>query len=912
MDAIEQFRAALAGRGIIPPEQLLTDGRLHRCDAEGKHGKKDAAYVLHLDGLPAGGFENHRDGQGWENWHAETGRTLSAAEQAQYRVKLESIQQHRRAEDAKLKQQAQTTAQQLWEKARPCTHHPYLARKKISACGAKCLDADTARAIVPHLLPALPGELLLLPLRDSTGTLHSLQWMTETGDKRFLKDGRKQGCYFSIGKPDRVLCIAEGFATAASIHESTQHAVAVAFDAGNLLHVARALREKFPDLLLVFCADDDHNTEGNPSLTKAQEAARAVNGVVAVPEFDGDRSADATDFNDLHQIGGCAAVARCIEATLQSASITEQGVQDATKGREQSTGAEPTTCPYADGRFEITPDGVFFQSDTTDRDGSPKPPLLICSPLHVKAQTRDNNNTAWGRLLHWQDNDGAPHQWSVPSSMLQDDGLELRRMLAEKGLVISPSKPARALLPAYLQKWPVASRARCVDKLGWYGKVYVLPDETIGHSDEQVVYQNVHAIEPGLSSKGTSRQWRDLIASAAAGNSRLVFALSAAFAGPLVELAGIDSGGFHLKGVSSTGKSTALKLAASVWGEPERYCRAWRATTNGLEGLAVLHNDNTLILDELGQLDSKQMGEAAYMLANGQGKNRSNVSGNARHAARWRLLFLSSGEQTLADLMMQAGQEIRLADIEADAGAGMGIFEQLHGAVNASDFVQELNENAKFYYGAVGMEWLRHIVSDQASLPEQLAASIEQFVQILSLPPDAHGQIHRVACRFALAAAAGELATHYGLTGWNEGEAFNAAKTCFTAWLDGFGGTDNRERRRLLEQVRAFFEVHAQSRFERINARGERHVNANGEQRIPNRAGFYWDGEMGTQEYLVLPEVFKREVCQGFDQKRAIRTLLDAGWLVPGKDGASSQKPYVSGYGQPRCYVLNAKMWSGE
>jgi len=257
-DVIEHFRAALIGRGIIPPQQIIADGKLHRCDAEGKHGKKDAAYVLHLDGLPAGGFENHRDGIGWENWHAETGRSLTNAEREQHRARMEAMQQQRSAEKAAREQRAQETAGALWTRARHCTGHPYLERKGIQAHGARILSATDAYGTTRNLPSGLTGDLLLIPVWGTDRVLHNLQLITAAGDKRFLPGARKRGCYFAIGTPDVGLCIAEGFATAASIHESTGCAVAVAFDAGNLLEVARALREKFPALTLVICADDDH------------------------------------------------------------------------------------------------------------------------------------------------------------------------------------------------------------------------------------------------------------------------------------------------------------------------------------------------------------------------------------------------------------------------------------------------------------------------------------------------------------------------------------------------------------------------------------------------------------------------------------------------------------------------------
>jgi len=97
-------------------------------------------------------------------------------------------------------------------------------------------------------------------------------------------------------------------------------------------------------------------------------------------------------------------------------------------------------------------------------------------------------------------------------------------------------------------------------------------------------------------------EWRDTIGQLSSGNSRLMFAISTAFAPTLAKLVGEDSGGFHFRGASSSGKTTALKVAASVWGKPDVYCRLWRSTTNGLEGLAALHNDGLLILDELSQI----------------------------------------------------------------------------------------------------------------------------------------------------------------------------------------------------------------------------------------------------------------------------------------------------------------------
>lgn len=567
----------------------------------------------------------------------------------------------------------------------------------------------------------------------------------------------------------------------------------------------------------------------------------------------------------------------------------------------------PNTCKYGGGRFTLSEQGVQFIG--SDDEGNDKSPVWVCSPLGVIAKTRDSRSGEWGRLLEWHDDDGVRHQWAMPLELLEGDGVDVRRELARLGLHIATSKSGRDLLAAYLKVWPVNQRARCVDRLGWHGAVYATPAETIGAAEEMVVFQNAQAVEPALAVAGTAAGWRESVSALAAGNSRLVFALSVAFAGALTHLVGEDSGGFHLRGKSSSGKSTALKVAASVWGDPAGFVRVWRATANGLEGLAALHNDGLLILDELSQCDPKEAGEAAYLLANGQGKARAGRTGAARASQRWRLLFLSAGEESLSALMARAGrkanagQEIRLADFDADAGAGMGAFEDLHGQASPATLALALKDAAAKQHGAVGLAWLRAVVADRDVLVDYVGEELRRLVAAL-VPKGAAGQVERVARRFALVAVAGELATQYQLTAWSSGESERAAAACFASWLEGFGGIGNREERAVLSQVRAFFEAHGASRFEDISATEE--------PRIVNRAGFFRD-VAGAREFLVLPEAFKNEVCKGLDAKAAEKVLLVKGWLQPGGDGRPTQKPRLPGLGTAtRVYVFTSKLWEAD
>lgn len=557
------------------------------------------------------------------------------------------------------------------------------------------------------------------------------------------------------------------------------------------------------------------------------------------------------------------------------------------------------SCQYGNGRFEITKSGVQFLGK--DKDGNEQPPKWICSPLHVIAKTRDDKNGEWGRLLEWPDDDGKKHQWAMPLELLESDGTEVRRELARQGLHISSNLYERGLLSAYIKTWPVEARARCVDRLGWHGNVFVTPSGPIGETGELIVFQNAHATEPAYSESGTANKWRDSVASLAAGNSRLVFAISNAFAGALADIAGEDSGGFHLRGASSSGKSTALKLAASVWGSPASYVRLWRGTVNGIEGLATLHNDGLLILDEIGQIDPGAAGDVAYLLANGQGKARALRNGQAKAAQHWRLIFLSAGEESLSAIMTKAGkktsagQEIRLADIEADAGASMGMFEELHGYPSPAALASAIKEASALYYGTAGIAWLHRLADSRERLADYITDSIKQFVAEIA-PTGAAGQVERVARRFALVAVAGELATYYGLTGWAEGEATQAARKCFASWLESFGGSGNREERAILAQARAFFETHGASKFE--------YLKATDDQRIHNRAGFYRANENGDHEYLVLHEAFRREICQGYDEKTVKDILIKAGMLLPSKYGKPTQPIRLPGLGTTKVYVI--------
>lgn len=225
--------------------------------------------------------------------HRREQSELTPDERKRYAQRMDALRRNHEAEQRQRQAEAAAASAARWVAAVPAQDHPYLKAKNVRAHGIR-LEA---------------GHTLLVPVRDIQGRMHSLQSIAPDGTKMFMPGGRTKAGYHAIGKPSGRLVICEGYATGATVHEQTGHAVAVAFNAANLLPVAKALRAKLPCVTLVLGADDDWKTEGNPGLTAATEAAKAVGGLLAVPNFAGLMRGDKdTDFNDLHRLAGAVEV----------------------------------------------------------------------------------------------------------------------------------------------------------------------------------------------------------------------------------------------------------------------------------------------------------------------------------------------------------------------------------------------------------------------------------------------------------------------------------------------------------------------------------------------------------------------------------------------------------------------------
>lgn len=309
----------MEANGLVPGK-LLTDGQIHRCGTADKPHSQNGWYIVHADTPVSGAYGDWQTGDSYK-FCSKGESELTPEERDHLKARYVADKKHRQEETAKRHAEALLEASRILDgSVLAPDDHPYLVHKGVKAAGNLRIVAD-GRLIVPVL--------------DQQGTITSLQFIADGGDKRFLPGGKIKGGYFPIPaaneKKAGPLFICEGYATGATIHQATGDAVLVAFSCGNLLAVSEMARAQYPARKIVVCADDDTKTESNPGIARATEAALAAKALLAVPKFTD--KARGTDFNDMVATEGMEAVKAALAAAKDPSLKHEK---DDGKGNSES------------------------------------------------------------------------------------------------------------------------------------------------------------------------------------------------------------------------------------------------------------------------------------------------------------------------------------------------------------------------------------------------------------------------------------------------------------------------------------------------------------------------------------------------------------------------------------------------
>lgn len=830
----EKWADVLKKRNLIPipVDQMKERGRMDEC---GRPGKKDAAYTYRKDGhgecLYVHNFHNH------DEFRLQTSKERAGSNCAKER---EEFYQKGKEEINVLYAEAAQQAGSLMEQGEPASDdHPYLIKKQLPAS--------------PDLKVNENGELMI-PIYDADGALISIQFIASDGHKKNLPGGRLKGGRYIFdsmdGNNSKRIIIAEGWATGASIHASTGAMTVVVFGCDNITPVVDTLIDLTRGTQLIIAADNDCDNETNPGVKAALEAAMKYGAIVAIPDA---IAGESTDFSDVYLQHGPDVVA--------------QQIREAERKYSFSAMPEGFMAKHEAGSWKL--------KYITD-----KQEITLCDMIHVSKLGREKDGFGWMYFLEFCDRDGRYKTIAINAELLSGDKSEWLTELASAGLhVISGHKP---LIGQYLTSCEPKSRVSIVRRTGWTDNTFITSSKTYNQPSDAEPYYLVTSSNDATSRKGTLKGWQEKLGRLLHGNLMCLFAVTSALAGPLLKFTSVGSGGFHFFGDSSCGKTTLIRLASSVWGAPQDMIRTWRATDNGLEGVAESRNDLLLCLDEIHQADTAKVASIIYMLGNEMGKQRANRSGQARRLHSWRLMILSSGEKSVEGKLHElgkefsAGQEVRLPSLPVKRED----IQALHGFSDSASLTQAIEQYASEEYGTLGDAFLDALTASIEDVQRDLPDLLDATVNILLKPyPNSSSQVMRVARRFALCCCAGMYAAGWELIPVTKDDVMKSILTAFHSWVEERGGCEPNEKMRVLALVRNFIEAHAHSRF---------YSSSNDERSIHNCAGLVCI-DSGSTVYAFYTGVFANEVLKGYPVRKACSYLKEEGWLIH-EEGKNTKK----------------------
>lgn len=402
------------------------------------------------------------------------------------------------------------------------------------------------------------------------------------------------------------------------------------------------------------------------------------------------------------------------------------------------SGAERLRLPRG---YDVERDGSIWLYDDVNNPDEKK--LVLDAPMVLTRQLTDVYTGALRSEVCFKDSRSRWRRVLVPREKLGERSIvgELRPYGAL--ITIGSAPNAMRYLDAFERdNGGLLEQARCAASTGWHDGQFVLP-RTVARPDAEPIQLDGTPeqlrVYSALAPAGTVAAHVEALRTPMTASPECALAVYAAMAAPLLHLLKQGNFAVHLCGDSSRGKTSMLRVAASVFGDPRNpsWVASWNTTSAGLEQRASQLCDLPQIYDEVGVVGIEQAQDAVYTLVNGEGRLRSTKELRMRETLRWRTVVLSTGERELADATSAAvGAQARVINVEVHGFGELGAIE-----------VDAAVAGCCAHYGAVGRDWLEWLVSlDESDLAE-LRMLFERFKRDLSAIADRNGD--RLGSRIA-------------------------------------------------------------------------------------------------------------------------------------------------------------------
>lgn len=773
-DVLREFALfAEAERGLQFPNGVIADGEHHRCPTLSKPEKENGWYVVHLNdgpgesGVVVGIFNDMASGQPTCKWVSK-----EAAKP------VENLEKATKALAKRLEEQARVKAERAEE-----------AVNKVTAELAKAKPVQKSFGYLQYKgVGAVPGlyrngPTLLIPLKDADQRVVNLQriWQDTDGawQKRYQKDAQRAGTYFAIKGSATTVAVCEGVATGISIYEATGWTVLCAGDTSQLLTVAKMVRVKMGAVRLVMCADNDRHTEGNPGLTKAREVAEVVNAEVRLPVFDLDSA--GTDFNDLHQEGGLAAV----REQLEDEAPPLDDVPPPTEGPYEEPieeGKPPGEDAWVPAGYDFVDSGALVRLPPPDSEKGPT--LVSSSPLWVAGVRTDAVEGTRSIVMRWcTPRAGELGKFSKPHQLIVDRGTLLNARsivsLASTGFPVDSTCASEVVAfirraeTEYLAKTVRAEHETVASVTGWHGATdwtapaFLVGEYPVGKGCPTFESHNPELARHigGFSVSGDEAVQVKVLSDIVQRHPDMATVVAVALASPLMRVVGAPVFVLDIACESSRGKTKALLVAASVYGSPQTM-RSWDTTKFALEAVANAQRGLPLLLDETQRASKPEMIQpTVYDLCNAEGKMRGKADGGMRATARYESLVISTGEQSIGAFGDAGGARARILTIQGSPWT-LEKGKSTEAAIRSLTTYQaaaldRLADN----YGHVGRAFAERLVRLTEEERRDLRSRYRELVSARSLTVEALSPSHPIGSRLAGYAAlidlTGELAERW-------------------------------------------------------------------------------------------------------------------------------------------------------